>query len=35
MMERRIHLMLFVKVREGWTDDPERYEVWGLDFNAQ
>jgi GTP-binding protein Era len=29
-----IHLFLFVKVREGWTDDPERYAPWGLDFNA-
>ncbi|MBK1698003.1 GTPase Era [Rhodovibrio salinarum] len=29
-----VHLFLFVKVREGWTDDPERYAPWGLDFNA-
>ncbi len=29
-----IHLFLFVKVREDWTDDPERYAPWGLDFNA-
>jgi len=34
MMERRVHLLLFVKVRENWTDDPERYETWGLDYNA-
>ncbi|WP_114391515.1 GTPase Era [Oleisolibacter albus] len=34
MLERRVHLFLFVKVRENWTDDPERYEAWGLDFNA-
>lgn len=30
--ERRIHLFLFVKVREDWGDDPERYEAMGLDF---
>ncbi len=27
-----IHLFLFVKVREGWGDDPERYRQMGLDF---
>ena len=32
MMERRVHLKLFVKVREDWTDDPERYREMGLDF---
>lgn len=30
--ERRVHLFLFVKVRENWGDDPERYEAMGLDF---
>lgn len=34
MLERRVHLSLFVKVREKWTDDPARYSAWGLDFNA-
>ncbi len=34
ILERRVHLRLFVKVREKWTDDPERYRDWGLDFNA-
>ena len=34
LLDRRVHLFLFVKVRENWTDDPERYEAWGLDFNA-
>jgi GTP-binding protein Era len=34
ILERRVHLALFVKVREKWTDDPERYRAWGLDFNA-
>lgn len=31
---RRVHLALYVKVREKWTDDPARYRDWGLDFNA-
>ena len=31
---RRVHLSLFVKVRENWTDDPDRYAAWGLDFGA-
>ena len=34
LLERRVHLFLFVKVREGWGDDPERYRDLGLDFNA-
>ena len=29
-----VQLMLFVKVRENWTDDPNRYKDWCLDFNA-
>ncbi|MFW5679660.1 MAG: GTPase Era [Pseudomonadota bacterium] len=28
----RVHLFLFVKVREGWVDDPERYREMGLDY---
>ena len=28
----RVHLFLFVKVRERWLDDPERYRELGLDF---
>ncbi len=27
-----VHLFLFVKVREGWDRDPERYREMGLDF---
>jgi GTP-binding protein Era len=27
-----VHLFLFVKVREGWGDDPERYRQIGLEF---
>ena len=34
ILERRVHLFLFVKVRGAWGDDPERYRDWGLDFNA-
>jgi len=32
MYEVPIHLFLFVKVREKWADDPERYREMGLDF---
>jgi len=32
--ERPVHLFIFVKVREKWGDDPERYRDLGLDFNA-
>lgn len=34
ILERRVHLSLFVKVREKWVDDPARYSPWGLDFNS-
>lgn len=27
-----VHLFLFVKVRENWSDDPDRYREMGLDF---
>jgi len=30
--EQKIHLFLFVKVREKWADDPERYREMGLEF---
>jgi len=30
--EQKVHLFLFVKVRTGWVDDPERYREMGLDF---
>jgi len=32
MVEAPVHLFLFVKVREGWGDDPERYREMGLEF---
>jgi GTP-binding protein Era len=31
-LQRRVHLFLFVKVRENWGDDPERYRDLGLTF---
>ena len=34
MLERKLHLFLFVKVRENWQDDPERYREMGLDFES-
>jgi GTP-binding protein Era len=32
LIEMPVHLFLFVKVREGWGDDPERYREMGLEF---
>ena len=32
MFERPVHLFLFVKVRENWENDPERYREMGLEF---
>jgi GTP-binding protein Era len=34
LLGRRVHLFLFVKVREKWAEDPERYRDWGLDYKA-
>ena len=34
LLDRRVHLFLFVKVREGWHDDPERYRDLGLEFDS-
>jgi len=31
ILERPVHLFLFVKVRAGWQDDPERYREMGLE----
>ncbi|MEL6965058.1 MAG: GTPase Era, partial [Pseudomonadota bacterium] len=33
ILEMRVHLFLFVKVRDKWTNDPERYREMGLDFD--
>lgn len=32
ILEQPVHLFLFVKVRENWADDPERYREMGLEF---
>ena len=32
VVEKPVHLFLFVKVREGWGDDPARYREMGLEF---
>ncbi len=32
MLGARVHLFLFVKVREDWQNDPERYQEMGLEF---
>ncbi|QPC41785.1 GTPase Era [Kaustia mangrovi] len=32
MLGKRVHLFLFVKVRENWGRDPERFQMMGLDF---
>ncbi len=32
ILEARVHLFLFVKVRERWQEDAERYGEMGLDF---
>lgn len=29
-----VHLSLFVKVRDAWMEDPERYRVWGLEYKV-
>jgi GTP-binding protein Era len=31
-IEQPVHLFLFVKVREGWGNDPERYRAMGLEY---
>jgi GTPase len=32
ILDTRVHLFLFVKVRERWTEDPERYQEIGIEF---
>ncbi|HAU28848.1 MAG TPA: GTPase Era [Rhodospirillaceae bacterium] len=34
LLDRRVHLMLHVRVKENWQDDPEHYEPWGLEFKV-
>ncbi len=32
ILDQKVHLFLFVKVRENWIEDPERYREMGLEF---
>ena len=32
LVQQPVHLFLFVKVRENWADDPERYRAIGIEF---
>ena len=32
LFQRRVHLFLFVKVREDWADQRENYRQMGLEF---
>lgn len=32
LLDERVHLFLFVKVRENWQEDAGRYNIWGLKF---
>lgn len=34
ILEQTVHLKLFVKVRERWAEDRDRYRDWDLDFDA-
>ena len=34
LLERPVHLFLFVKVREDWPDDRQRYNDMGLEYDA-
>lgn len=34
MLEHRVHLFLFVKVRENWQDDRQRLSEWGLEWDV-
>lgn len=33
ILGHRVHLKIFVKVRENWSEDSEHYKIWGLDHN--
>ncbi|MGB9174221.1 MAG: GTPase Era [Bradyrhizobium sp.] len=35
IIEQPVHLFLFVKVRENWGEDPDRYREMGLDFPTE
>jgi GTP-binding protein Era len=33
VLDRRVHLFLFVKVRQNWVEDRERFDALGLDYD--
>ncbi|MCC3860663.1 GTPase Era [Pseudemcibacter aquimaris] len=33
LLDRKVHLFIFVKVRKGWGDDKERYQNMGLEWS--
>ncbi|OXS99359.1 GTPase Era [Notoacmeibacter marinus] len=33
LLDEPVHLFLFVKVRQNWSDDPDRYREIGLDYS--
>lgn len=35
LLEERVHLFLFVKVRADWQEDPARYSAWNLSYNSK
>ena len=34
LLDERIHLFLYVKVRENWQENPSHYSDWGLNFKS-
>ena len=34
ILDQKVHLVLFVKVRENWGDDPARFREMGLEFGS-
>ncbi len=34
LLDRKVHLFLYVKVRETWAEDRELYRDMGLDFDV-
>ncbi len=34
ILEKRVHLKLFVKLHEHWAEDPDHYQTLGLDYKA-
>ncbi len=34
LFDKPVHLFLFVKTKENWSEDPAQYTAWGLDYNV-